>query len=75
MSAGAEKYEEVTNYFKERMAESKKISATRGREARIKATAVRMASGVKTWRQKSGVSLMLHEVSHVGNRPFMIGFA
>jgi len=73
--AGAEKYVEVTNYFKERMAESKRIASTRGREARIASNAVRMASGVKTWRQKSGVGLMIHEISHAGNKPFMIGFA
>lgn len=70
----AAKYEEVTNYFKERMAESKKIAATRGREARIQANATKMASGVKTWRQMKGLPLMAHEASHVGNRPFMFGF-
>ena len=69
------KYEEVTNYFKERMAESKKIAAGRGKDARIAAAAAKKASGVQTWRQMSGVRLMAHEISHVGNRPFMIGFA
>ena len=68
------KYEEVNNYFKQRMAESKKIWATRGKDARIKAHADKMASGVKTWRQMSGVPLMIHEIKHVGNRPFMWGF-
>jgi hypothetical protein len=74
MSGDAAKFEEVTNYFKERMAESKKIRATRGKDARIQAHAAKMASGVKTWRQMRGVSLMAHEVTHVGNRPFMVGF-
>jgi hypothetical protein len=69
------KYEEVNNYFKERMAESKKIAASRGKEARIAAAQAKKASGVQTWRQMSGVRLMAHEISHVGNRPFMIGFA
>ena len=72
--SNAAKYEEVTNYFKERMAESKKIAATRGKEARIQAHAAKVASGVKTWRQMSGLTLMAHEATHVGNRPFMFGF-
>ncbi len=75
MTDNAAKYEEVTNYFKERMAESKKIQATRGKEARIASAAQKAASGHSTWRQMTGVRLMAHEISHVGNRPFMIGFA
>eukprot|EP00551_Chaetoceros_affinis_P008249 CAMPEP_0203667922 /NCGR_PEP_ID=MMETSP0090-20130426/4652_1 /ASSEMBLY_ACC=CAM_ASM_001088 /TAXON_ID=426623 /ORGANISM="Chaetoceros affinis, Strain CCMP159" /LENGTH=112 /DNA_ID=CAMNT_0050532213 /DNA_START=36 /DNA_END=374 /DNA_ORIENTATION=+ len=75
MSNDAAKYEEVTNYFKERMAQSKKIAATRGKEARIQAHAAKMASGTKTWRQMKGLPLMAHEMGHIGNRPFMIGFA
>jgi hypothetical protein len=70
----ASKYEEVNNYFIARMEESRKIWATRGKEARIKAHAERLASGAKTWRQLSGLPLMVHEISHVGNRPFMWGF-
>mmetsp|Transcript_5355 Transcript_5355/g.8193 ORF Transcript_5355/g.8193 Transcript_5355/m.8193 type:complete len:111 (-) Transcript_5355:176-508(-) len=69
------KYEEVTNYFKERMEVSKKIAAGRGKDARIAAAAAKKASGVQTWRQMTGVRLMAHEISHVGNRPFMVGFA
>ncbi len=68
------KYEEVSNYFKERMAESKRIAATRGKEARVQAHATKMASEAKTWRQMKGVQLMAHEITHVGNRPFMFGF-
>jgi RsiW-degrading membrane proteinase PrsW (M82 family) len=75
MTDNAAKYVEVTNYFKERMAESKKIQAGRGKEARIAAAAQKAASGHSTWRQMTGVRLMAHEISHVGNRPFMIGFA
>ena len=71
----AAKYEEVTNYFKERMAQSKKIAAARGKEARIAAHAAKAASGATSWRQLKGLSLMAHEASHVGNRPFMFGFA
>jgi hypothetical protein len=69
------KYEEVTNYFKDRMAESKKIAAGRGKDARIAAAAAKKASGVQSWRQMTGFRLMAHEISHVGNRPFMFGFA
>lgn len=69
------KYEEVTNYFKERMSQSKAVAAARGKEARIAAAQAKAASGVKTWRQMTGIKLMAHEISHVGNRPFMIGFA
>ena len=58
------KYEEVTNYFKERMAESKKINATRGREARLAAQAARLAKSGPTWRQLSGMQLMAHEMGH-----------
>mmetsp|Transcript_17915 Transcript_17915/g.25323 ORF Transcript_17915/g.25323 Transcript_17915/m.25323 type:complete len:106 (-) Transcript_17915:315-632(-) len=72
--ADSGKYEEVNNYFKQRMAESKKIWETRGKDARIKAHAEKAASGVKTWRQMSGVPLMIHEIKHVGNKPFMWGF-
>ena len=71
----AAKYEEVTNYFKERMAQSKKIAAARGKEARIAAHAAKVASGATSWRQLKGISLMAHEASHVGNRPFTFGFA
>jgi hypothetical protein len=69
------KYEEVTNYFKERMAQSRAVAAARGKEARIAAAQAKAASGNKTWRQLSGARLMAHEISHVGNRPFMVGFA
>ena len=69
------KYVEVTNYFKERMAESKKVSSARGKEARMAAHSAKLASGVQTWRQMTGVRLMAHEISHVGNKPFMVGFA
>lgn len=69
------KYEEVTNYFKERMAQSRAVAAARGKEARIAAAQAKAASGNKTWRQLTGARLMAHEMSHVGNRPFMVGFA
>ena len=69
------KYQEINNYFKERMAESKKNRAGRGKDARIAAHAAKAASGVKTWRQMSGLPLLVHEMKHAGNRPFTIGFA
>ena len=69
------KYEEVNNYFKERMAESKKIAATRGREARLAAEASRVASNPPTWRSLKGAQLMAHELTHIGNRPFAAGLA
>ena len=71
----AAKVEEITKFFEERLATSKKIAASRGKEARIAAHQAKMASGKQTWRQMSGIKLMAHEVSHVGNRPFMVGFA
>lgn len=55
-------------------AESKKIWATRGKDARVAAAAARLAQPA-SWRQLSGIPLMIHEVKHVGNRPFMVGFA
>ena len=27
-----------------------------------------------TWRQMSGMKLMMHEYNHPGNKPFVIGF-
>ena len=68
-----EEVAEINTYFQNRMAESKKIWATRGKGARIAAAAAR-AANPPTWRQMSGLSLMMHEISHVGNRPFMVGF-
>lgn len=29
----------------------------------------------QTWRQMKGVQLMMHEMNHPGNKPFVIGFA
>ncbi|KAL3823122.1 hypothetical protein ACHAXA_006452 [Cyclostephanos tholiformis] len=69
-----EEIAEINAYFRGRMDESKKIWMTRGKDARIASAAARAASGAKTWRQMSGMSLMMHEVGHVGNRHFMVGF-
>lgn len=65
---------ELKTYFQSRLAESKKIWSTRGPDARIAAHAAK-ASGPQTWRQMKGMQLMMHEIGHVGNRPFMVGFA
>uniref|UniRef100_A0A7S2R2D6 Uncharacterized protein n=1 Tax=Eucampia antarctica TaxID=49252 RepID=A0A7S2R2D6_9STRA len=67
------KYQEVSVYFQSRMAESKKIWATRGSDARAITLAER-AKGPVTWRQMKGVQLMIHEIRHIGNRPFAWGF-
>jgi hypothetical protein len=67
-------YEEVNSYFRQRMEESRKIWATRGKDARVAAAEARKA-GPQTWRQLRGVPLMMHEIKHVGNRPFAWGFA
>ena len=67
------KYQEINEYFQKRMAESKKIWATRGKDARIATVAAR-ASGPTTWRQMKGMQLMMHEFGHIGNRPFAWGF-
>ncbi|EJK70728.1 hypothetical protein THAOC_07890 [Thalassiosira oceanica] len=66
-----EEVAEINTYFQNRMAESKKIWAARGPEARVAAAA---KPRPQTWRQMSGLSLMAHEASHIGNRPFMVGF-
>ena len=63
-----EEVAEINTYFQNRMAESKKIWATRGKDARIAAAAAN-ASRTPTWRQMTGMSLMMHEISHV-----MVGF-
>lgn len=64
---------EINTFFQSRMAESKKIWATRGKDARLAAVAKR-ASGPQTWRQMSGMRLLMHEIGHHGNLPFMVGF-
>lgn len=64
---------EINTYFRNRMAESKKIWSTRGKEARVATLAAR-ATAPPSWRQLKGMPLMLHEIGHVGNRPFMVGF-
>lgn len=46
--------------------------ATRGPEALAKRQAAR-AAGHKTWRQMKGFDLARHEMSHAGNKPFVIG--
>jgi hypothetical protein len=73
MGASQAEITEINTYFANRMAESKKIWATRGKDARIAAAAAK-ASAPPTWRQLKGVPLMLHEIKHAGNRPFMVGF-
>merc|ERR550539_758473 len=60
------KFIEVNNYFRRRLEESKERRSRRGNlQSRTPRTG--------TWRQLSGINLMIHEVGHVGNRPFMIG--
>mmetsp|Transcript_57494 Transcript_57494/g.122017 ORF Transcript_57494/g.122017 Transcript_57494/m.122017 type:complete len:111 (+) Transcript_57494:105-437(+) len=63
---------EINTYFKAQMAEKQKIWAARGKDARM-AAITKKASGTPTWRQMSGMRLMMHEIGHVGNRPFMVG--
>ncbi|KAL7533703.1 hypothetical protein ACHAXR_008623 [Thalassiosira sp. AJA248-18] len=65
---------EINTFFESRMAESKKIWATRGKDARAAAMA-KKAAEPPTWRQMRGMSLMMHEMGHIGNRPFVVGFA
>eukprot|EP00566_Odontella_aurita_P024036 CAMPEP_0113569908 /NCGR_PEP_ID=MMETSP0015_2-20120614/24672_1 /TAXON_ID=2838 /ORGANISM="Odontella" /LENGTH=107 /DNA_ID=CAMNT_0000472625 /DNA_START=54 /DNA_END=377 /DNA_ORIENTATION=+ /assembly_acc=CAM_ASM_000160 len=67
-------YAEVNEYFQKRMEESRSVWAKRGKEARIAAYNQRLAEGPKTWRQMKGMPLIIHEIKHVGNRPFMWGF-
>lgn len=70
----AEEVANINKYFQDRMAENKKIWASRGKDARVAATAKRAAES-SSWRQLRGVPLAMHEISHIGNRPFMVGFA
>uniref|UniRef100_A0A6U3T3V9 Uncharacterized protein n=1 Tax=Ditylum brightwellii TaxID=49249 RepID=A0A6U3T3V9_9STRA len=69
------KYAEHMEYLQQRLTESKKVQATRGNAAYVAAQAKRAASGPQTWRQMKGVPLMIHEIKHIGNKPFMVGFA
>eukprot|EP00537_Pseudo-nitzschia_pungens_P013032 CAMPEP_0172393674 /NCGR_PEP_ID=MMETSP1061-20121228/11464_1 /TAXON_ID=37318 /ORGANISM="Pseudo-nitzschia pungens, Strain cf. pungens" /LENGTH=114 /DNA_ID=CAMNT_0013124827 /DNA_START=6 /DNA_END=350 /DNA_ORIENTATION=+ len=46
--------------------------ASRGEAALAKRVAAR-ASTHKTWRQMKGMQLFTHEMSHAGNKPFVIG--
>ena len=50
------------------------IQLLQSKDARIAAAEARKA-GPPTWRQLRGVPLMMHEIKHVGNRPFAWGFA
>lgn len=68
------KVTEINLFFQDRMAQKKKIWAGRGKDAQIAAAAKR-ALAAPTWRQMSGLRLLAHEAGHVGNRPFMVGFA
>ena len=65
---------EINTYFRNRLNESKKIWATRGREARLASLNARATQSPPTWRQLSGMNLMMHEIGPIGNRPFMVGF-
>jgi hypothetical protein len=65
---------DINAYFRSRLDQSRKTWAARGKDARIAALNARAAQSPPTWRQLKGVNLMLHEIGHVGNRPFMIGF-
>eukprot|EP00543_Licmophora_paradoxa_P003832 CAMPEP_0202443364 /NCGR_PEP_ID=MMETSP1360-20130828/2655_1 /ASSEMBLY_ACC=CAM_ASM_000848 /TAXON_ID=515479 /ORGANISM="Licmophora paradoxa, Strain CCMP2313" /LENGTH=107 /DNA_ID=CAMNT_0049059039 /DNA_START=966 /DNA_END=1289 /DNA_ORIENTATION=+ len=69
--AAAEKIKQIDASFKAQMDHSKKVWATRGREAQM---AVHNARP-KTWRNLKGIQLMVHECGHVGNRPFVWGLA
>mmetsp|Transcript_10400 Transcript_10400/g.15780 ORF Transcript_10400/g.15780 Transcript_10400/m.15780 type:complete len:111 (+) Transcript_10400:125-457(+) len=64
---------ESNAFLQKSMDTNKKIWATRGADARV-AAEVKRAAERTTWRQMSGMKLLMHEVGHVGNRPFMIGF-
>lgn len=69
----AAKKAEIETFFKQEMENSKKIWQMRGKEARIAANEARKSA--KTWRNLKGMELMVHEASHIGNRPFVMGLA
>eukprot|EP00541_Cyclophora_tenuis_P002177 CAMPEP_0116544242 /NCGR_PEP_ID=MMETSP0397-20121206/2007_1 /TAXON_ID=216820 /ORGANISM="Cyclophora tenuis, Strain ECT3854" /LENGTH=101 /DNA_ID=CAMNT_0004068429 /DNA_START=26 /DNA_END=331 /DNA_ORIENTATION=- len=69
MSEEAAKF---TESLKQQVEESRKKWASRGKEARLAAQQARLAKS--SWRNLSGMNLMVHEIRHVGNRPFAWGF-
>ena len=65
-------YEGLT-VMREKMAIMRKNQSLRGPENYAKRMAERAATH-KSWRQMKGMELVMHELKHPGNRPFVIGF-
>lgn len=58
--------------MKSMMAVMKKNQALRGQEG-LKQRLAERAATHKSWRQMKGMQLVMHEINHPGNKPFMIG--
>lgn len=68
-----DEFHEAVGKQKELLAYLKSQQAGRGEAKLVERTNLRQASH-QTWRQMSGVKLMMHEMNHPGNKPFVIGF-
>lgn len=54
------------------MMETMKVNQSYRGEAGLKARTAARAQRT-TWRQMKGIPLMMHEMNHPGNKPFLIG--
>ena len=66
----AANYEAVRS-MRAMMETMKKNQAFRGEEGLKQRTAARAQR--TSWRQMKGMQLMMHEINHPGNKPFVIG--
>lgn len=62
---------EALHSMRAMMETMKKNQAYRGEEGLKQRTAARAQR--QTWRQMKGAQLMMHEINHPGNKPFVIG--
>ena len=67
----AGKYADLA-FMKEKMETMKKQQAMRGVD-QYKARMAERAATHTSWRQMKGFQLMMHEINHPGNKPFVIG--
>lgn len=63
---------EAMHRMREKMEIMKLNQAMRGEEGLKLRTEAR--SQRQSWRQMKGLQLMMHEINHPGNKPFVIGF-
>lgn len=70
--ATLEKQYEALGRMRELMAVMKKNQSLRGEAGYQQRMAERATR--TTWRQMKGMQLVMHELNHPGNRPFVMGF-